>query len=343
MNSRRTRTLASIALVAALFASGCSALPLVSGDTYRVDALFERATALFPGAKVKVMGADIGRVTSVEIEETQVRAVLDIDADVPLPADVRAAIVPFTLIGERSVVLSPPWKPGMDRMSDGATIPTERTDPPFEPDEALEALRDIAQALNPDELNRLIIHASEATRGRGQDFNLLLEEAGGLAALLGSQDQVLEEISRNLQTVASGLNQREQQLAGVIRSFASVTGVLSAERESLSELLRGLSRLSDEGQLLLDDFRAELPRDLAILTQLVMIVESNIDEVAELVRAFPEVTNALLEAYEPSSRAVVLRLTGTGSTTPILNDLLSPLGFSEGDVPCLPILGVACP
>lgn len=326
-----------VALIVGLTAPACSPF---GGGTYNVDVVFARATALFPDSRVRVMGAEVGKVSNIDIEKDRLRVTLAIDSDVPIPADAKAAIVPFTLVGERNVVLTPPWKPGRPKLADGATIPIERTEIPFEPDEALEALRDLAKAVNPDALSRLISKAASSVKGRGRDFNVALEETAALSGVLGEQDEVLEEIARNFHAVASGLNEREQKLGRVISSFSRVSSVLAQERHNIAAFLDALARLPREGQFLLANFQEQIPQDLATLAKVLMVAESNITSIGQLIRAFPEITAALINAYNPDFRALVLRVSASGSSAPILRGLLSPLGIDN--VPCVPAPDMAC-
>ena len=71
--------------------------------------MFPSAVGLYPFGDVSVMGVGVGTVDAVEIDDDHVRVEMTIDHGIPLPADVQATIEPLTLIGERNVVLFPPW------------------------------------------------------------------------------------------------------------------------------------------------------------------------------------------------------------------------------------------
>src|SRR5215204_2333928 len=104
------RRLLPVLLVAALVAGGCSVFgggDGGGGDDLQLTVYFERAVALYPESHVKVMGLDAGTILDVVPEGERVRVELVVDGDVPIPADVHAAVVPLSLIGERNVVLQP--------------------------------------------------------------------------------------------------------------------------------------------------------------------------------------------------------------------------------------------
>src|SRR5205085_11963449 len=178
---RRPVLVVVLALVGAVGLPAC-AQPGDGG--YRLTADFSRAVALYPRSRVKVMGVDVGTVRSIDVVRGHIRVALRIDRKVPLPANVQATIVPFSLIGERNVVLSPAWQPGQARAKDGDAIPAERTHVPVEPDEALKAVTDLAHAVDPDAVRKLVSSGAAALRGRGPDLNTAIEQAADLTTLL---------------------------------------------------------------------------------------------------------------------------------------------------------------
>src|SRR3546814_15310000 len=91
------------------------------------------------------MGQPVGHVDDIEIDGTVVRVTMTIDSGVPLPSDVGATIGQTQLIGERNVVLHPPWSAELvdsadERAGDGYVIQRDRTEVPVRPDERLHAL-----------------------------------------------------------------------------------------------------------------------------------------------------------------------------------------------------------
>jgi phospholipid/cholesterol/gamma-HCH transport system substrate-binding protein len=325
----------------ALVASGCSALPGSSSSGYHLTAYFSRAVALYPQSKLKVMGVDAGIVDKIAIDGERIRVDMTVDDDVPLPADVHATIAAITLIGERNVVLGPAWKPGQPKAKDGDVIPQERTTVPVEPDEALQALTDLAKAIDPQAVARLVTGAANALDGKGKTINQLLDQAAGVTSTLATQDQQLVEVATNLHNLASTLNSREQQLGAVIDSFSTATGVLASERQNLSTFLGSIVRLTNAGQSIIDAYGGQLPGDIATLTQLGLTFQTDIDSIGQLVEAFPAITELLGSSWDPEHHRLRLRISLGPTGTDQLQNLFAPL--LGGLVPCIPVLGQACP
>ena len=116
--------------------------------TRTVSAIFDTATGIYPGDQVRVAGVPVGTITSMKAEGTQVRIGMEVDDDVPVPADVRAIVVAENLVSARFVQLAPMYTSG-PTLPDGATIPRDRTAVPVEWDEVKTQLNRLATDLGP--------------------------------------------------------------------------------------------------------------------------------------------------------------------------------------------------
>src|SRR3546814_15472731 len=96
---------------------------------------------------------------------------MEVPEDGPVPADAGAQIDPQSLIGERYVQLSPALQDGMETAEDGHVIPLERTIIPVEPDEALAALKELLDSLDPDGIADLVSNLHEDLSGHGDGLN----------------------------------------------------------------------------------------------------------------------------------------------------------------------------
>lgn len=310
------------------------------GITYEVTARFARAVSLYEDSRVKVMGFDVGRVTEITPEGRTVRVRMRIRHDVPLPADVGASIVPLTLVGERNVVLFPPWQPGDERAVHGHEIGVDRTVIPVEPDEALQAFTDLARAIDPDAVTDLVANSARALEGQGPRIAEALSGASRVSASLAAQDERLVDIARHLQVLASTLNQREAQLGSVIQSFSRAASVLAEERDAIAGFLGSVVRFTDEGTALVDAIGGTLPGDLATLAEVGRVLEATLDRVEEGVLALPALTDLLIRTYDPEAEAFRLAATGGPSAIEVLRPLYDIIGLPPI---CLPILGTQCP
>jgi virulence factor Mce-like protein len=327
----RLRTLAA-GLVLALVLPGCALLG--RGDTYEVIAYFPRAVSLYESGAVQVLGLPAGEVSDIEIQGDVVKVTLAVDSDVPLPVDVRAAIAPQSLIGERRVQLFPPFQQGDELARDGHVIELEDTIVPVEPDEALASLKEFLDALDPDGVGRLIDNAATALDGKGEDLGTALDELSALVGNIEDNDDTLIRIAERFDDFTSSLLTRESQLAQVLDDFAVVSRVLADEREEVEALVRSLASVSENGLDLVSEHAVRLRTDVSILQRLTASIHANLDGVEALVEGGANQIDGFISAYNPTVRALNLR----NAFSPLLQEALKPVFDRVGiPFPCVPV------
>lgn len=114
---------AVVLLVAAGFvAFAFSSSGMQTGGGYAVNASFDDATGISPGADVRMSGVKVGTVTSQSLDPKTFSAnvTLSIDESIELPMDTSARIVPEGLLGGNYVELQPGGS--MENIQPGGSI-----------------------------------------------------------------------------------------------------------------------------------------------------------------------------------------------------------------------------
>lgn len=331
----RLRLLALV-LVSGLVASGCSVLD--RGGSYEVVAYFPRAVSVYESGAVQVLGLPAGEVSDIEVIGDQVKVTMAIDDDIPVPMDVKAAIVPQSLIGERRIQLFPPFQEGDQVISDGYEIGADDTLIPVEPDEALAALNEFLENLDPNGLGRLIDNAATALDGQGENLGAALDELSKLVGNIEENDDDIIAIADRFDDFTETLLTRESQLAQALDDFAVVADVLADERDDIELLITSLADLSGDGLDLVSEHAVRLRTDVEILTRLTRSIDANLDAVDDALEAGPAIVGGFIDAYNPALRAIDLR----NNFTPLIQEALGPLGDLL-PVPCVSALGTECP
>lgn len=331
--SRRTPARLAAGLLAAVLAlSGCGLVG--GGDTYEVVAYFPRAVSLYESGAVQVLGLPAGEVSDIEIMGDRVKVTMAVDSDIPLPVDVRAAIAPQSLIGERRIQLFPPFQQGDQQAPDGHEIAIDDTVIPVEPDEALASLKDFLDALDPNGAGRLIDNAAASLDGQGQQLGSALDELSDLVGNIEDDDDAVIRIAERFDDFTSTLLTRESQLAQVLDDFAVVADVLAEERGEIEALISGLANLSGDGLDLVSEHAVRLRTDVQILRRLTESIEQNLDGVDALIQGGSQQIDGFIGAYNPVSRSLNLR----NSFSPLVEEALAPLFDAVGvPFPCLPV------
>ncbi len=95
-------------------------LELISGNLYEVEAPFNSASGLKPGAAVEIAGVEVGRVRSIVLKNDQAVVRLAVHNEIKLYSDTFASIKTRGIIGEKFLALSPGG--GGDPLQAGGTI-----------------------------------------------------------------------------------------------------------------------------------------------------------------------------------------------------------------------------
>ena len=264
-------------IVSSVALSGCS-FGRVEGRSYSAE--FTRAVQVFPGIKVRVLGVDVGTVTNVQNVQNGVRVNFRIiEKDLKLPADVNAAVVPMSLLGERYIQLFPSYHGGPELATD-AEIPVSRTAVPAEPDELLQSLQNYLGALDPEAITAFVENASEILQGNGDDLNRLIEGAAGLVGTLASKRDDLANLIVQFNKVTLALGSRQEEVAQLIQTYNTVAGTLTSNRGALEGTVSGLNVAALELASVLIEHRTALDADINALTLTGRTLDRNMDSLA---------------------------------------------------------------
>jgi phospholipid/cholesterol/gamma-HCH transport system substrate-binding protein len=82
-------------------------MELLSGNNYEVYAIFSDVGGLKTGSSVDIAGLEVGRVSSMTLQDYEAKVVLSIKKDIKLQEDTIASIKTRGLIGEKFLALTP--------------------------------------------------------------------------------------------------------------------------------------------------------------------------------------------------------------------------------------------
>lgn len=332
---RPHRLLATSIALGALVLPGCGG----GGSDGRIEvtAVFDSAVGVYETGDVLSLDSAIGTVKDVELTDDNVRIVLSLRDDVPLPADVQATIEAQTVLGERNVTLFPSWSEDLEsagarRLADGDTIPIERTSVPVEPDEALQAFNELVASLDGDVVGGLVTDSATILDGRGERIGASIDAATDLTETLVAIDTPMLEAAASLNQVASVLNGRDAQLRALIDDFGLAVEVLAGERQQVQNLLSSMVDLTGEVNAILDVHGQRLPPTIATLVAAMQVVETNADTIAVLADNLPVITESFEAAYKEDLGGFFLKVNTLAVVETVVIQLLDAVGLYPGEV-----------
>lgn len=253
----------ALALAGLVALTGCS---FGGPDSRTYTAEFSRAVQVFPAVKVRVLGVDVGVVTDVRNVRQGVQVTFRIDdPEVQLPADVGAAVVPMSLLGERYIQLVPAYSGGPS-LPNGSVIPASRTAVPTEPDELLRSLQNYLGGIDPENVTNLVENLATVLEGKGEDVNRLIEHGAGVISALSEKRDDLGQLIVELNKLTRALSTRQAAIGRLIDNYGAVTGTLTENRKALEGTITGLNDAATELASLLVAHRNPLREDIETLT-----------------------------------------------------------------------------
>lgn len=239
MGARRSRLIAMVGTVVVLAAAviGAGAYFVKSQlDHITLTAQFDNASGLYESNVVAVLGMPVGKITKITPQSGYVEVQFTVDKDVKVPADVQAVTLSTSILTDRQVELSPPYRGG-PTLKDGDTIGLDHTKTPVEFDRVLGMLDRLSLSLKGD--------------GKGQGpVADIVNSAAGVADNNGEKIKSgLGELSKALRLSSEGGVTTREQLTTIIKNVSSLFDAAAANDGKLREFASTVHQLSQ----ILDD------------------------------------------------------------------------------------------
>ncbi|MDI9896861.1 MCE family protein [Rhodococcus sp. IEGM 1381] len=347
MTARRWQLAAIAVGVAVLAAVSYTVVPRLT--TTSVVAEFASTTGLYVGDDVKIMGVDVGSVSSIEPRGDHVDVELQVESSYSVPSEALAVIVSQSLVASRFVQLTPPFTGG-STMEDGQRIPISRTAVPVEWDQIKAQLARVADALGtaaPDgraPLGALVDAADANLRGQGQNLATTVVQLSDALKTLSDGRTDLFAVIRNLQVFVSALSASGQQIVDFNDSMASVTDVLDSNSEQIGTALTSLDAAVGDVTRFVSANRDGLDDTLRSLQTVVGELATQRDGIAQILHVAPTALSNLNNIYQPAHNAIVSALAPNNFANPM--DFIcsaiaaaEEVGAQEGANLCVQYLG----
>jgi phospholipid/cholesterol/gamma-HCH transport system substrate-binding protein len=287
--------LSAVTLIACgIMAFGFVKVPALLGiGRYEVTLELPVAGGLYPTSVVTYRGSEVGRVTSVDVTRDGVRAVLKLNSDTKIPADVSAAVHSRSAIGEQFVELTP--RPGTAAagaatLHDGDVITADKVSIPADIGSLLDATNRALQAIPQDNLRTVIDEADKAVGGLGPELARIVDGSTSLATEAGKNVDSITQLIDQSPPVLNSQVQTSDSIATWAAHVASITGQLRAQDAAFAGLLTEGAPALREGQSLLNRIAPALPVLLANMVSLGDIAVTYRPDIEQLLVLYPQGT-----------------------------------------------------
>ena len=248
MTTRRRTTAAALVAAVSLATAGCStsglaSLPLphpgLGKGGYSLNAVFENALNLPAYAKVRLAGADVGQLESLEARDYTALAKLRIRDGVRLPKGTTVELRSATPLGDVFIAVQPPSNSaGGPELKDGDTIGIEDTAEAATVENLFTGAAVLVNGGAVKNLTNIINGAGKAAgEDGGSNFRQLVASTN---QLLGTMDARTGQISDSLDalsTLSLRIDSKNQVIADLMVAAAPATDTLADHTNQIADLI----------------------------------------------------------------------------------------------------------
>jgi phospholipid/cholesterol/gamma-HCH transport system substrate-binding protein len=231
-----------VALAAALFRGSFT-------ETVPVTVISDRAGLVMnPDARVKLHGAQVGNVASIEPLPNGPAAIhlaMDPSQMQLIPANVLVDIASTTVFGAKYVQLVPPADPSPQSLQAGQVLGADRVT--VEINTIFQQLVAVLSKIDPAKLNETLGAISSAFHSRGEKFGQTLSD---LDALLAKINPSLENLSHDIAVAPQVINAYADAAPDLVKTIDSSTRISDTivdKQQDLDTLLVSTIGLADIG------------------------------------------------------------------------------------------------
>jgi virulence factor Mce-like protein len=313
-NSRAPRALAYGALVlTVILIAGLVAVLWPGGPQTHVTAYFERATGVYPGTEVRILGVKVGKVTKVTPKGNMVEVRMAYAAKYKVPANAQAVIIVPSLVADRYVQFTPVYRGGT-ALADGATLPLSSTAVPVELDDANAAVNELTKALGPQganangSLSRLLATSAQTLNGQGTNFKQTLQDLSDVSRILSDNRGNATQTVQNLAKITQAMAASDRQIRSFSQNLASVSSTLNAEKTELRAAVKSLSVALQEVSNFVKQNKAEIAANVEGLAQVTGVLVKEKAALQQFLDKAPVAASNALGVYDSQDGSLHARL-----------------------------------
>lgn len=292
------------------------------GHTY--SAYFADAGGLSTGSGVEVSGLPVGRVSSIDLQDSKVLVKFRINGDIHLGDRTLAAIKTKGLLGTKMLDVTPRGEANLS-----STIPLDRTTSPYQLPDALGDLTNTISGLNTDQLSASLATVAKTFADTPPDLRNAVNGVSRFAETLNKQDAQLRTLLSNAAKATDVLGKRTDQIVQLVQQTNSLLLALQVQSEGLDRIWRNISAVSKQLSGFIQENRGTLKPALEKLNGLLTIVDDRKAKIQDAVKRLNSYAMSLGESLSsgPFFKAYIVNLFPGQFVQPFIDAAFSDLGL----------------
>jgi phospholipid/cholesterol/gamma-HCH transport system substrate-binding protein len=211
----------------------------VIDQPYQVKVVMPAAGGIYSDAYVTYRGVEVGKVSSLQLQQNEVVAVLAINHGTRIPSNVTANVRELTAAAEQYMDLVPASSdPPGAYLKAGDTIPENMTSVPVSVGTLLDTVNSLVDSLSAQDLNTLSSALATGLRDAGGDLHSIIVDGNTLVNALQSAIPGTAELINAGNTVLSTFDATSSDFAQFSANLDTLSGQLKTSNSALVALLR---------------------------------------------------------------------------------------------------------
>jgi phospholipid/cholesterol/gamma-HCH transport system substrate-binding protein len=260
------------------------------------SAEFSNISGLRAGQFVRASGVEIGKVDTIKLIDNgaRVQVKFNVDRSIPLYQSTTAQIRYLDLIGNRYLELKRADGDGYDKvLPAGGDIPLARTSPALDLDALIGGFKPLFRALDPEKVNTIATALVTVFQGQGGTINDILDHTAQLTSELGSRDQAIGEVIKNLNLVLDTTVRHRQQFDQTINNLEVLITGLKNHADPLAAGTANISNAAGTVADLLAEDRGLLHKTLNYLDAVQQPLIDQQEQLSDYLKKVPTALNLI--------------------------------------------------
>jgi phospholipid/cholesterol/gamma-HCH transport system substrate-binding protein len=217
-----------------------------------------------PGAKVKMRGVQVGRVSLIEPSDP-VKLQLEMYPGQLkfIPSNVVAKITASTVFGAKFVELTPPSHPSPKRLVAGAVLRSDNVS--VEVNTVFENLVGLLNQIDTAKLNAVLAALGEGFRGKGEALGKTVTDLNQVLLAVNPRSETIRADFRALKGFSDAFSGAAPDLVTVLDALSTTSVTITKNAKPLDSLLLNLIGLSRSGVNLIGPNKNNLVRAINVL------------------------------------------------------------------------------
>lgn len=204
-----------------------------------------------PGAKIKLRGVEVGKVSGIVGGKDPVSLILDLYPDQVkyIPANISARIRANTAFGAKYVDLIYPANPSARHISSGAVIRSENVS--TEVDTVFQNLTSVLHQIDPAKLNAVLSALAEGLRGQGDSLGEAITDGDQVLTMLNHHSDALRRVWPSVRGFSDTYGAAAGDIIKTLDALSTTSTTIASSPSDLDALLVGVTGFAHSGANLL--------------------------------------------------------------------------------------------